>query len=179
MLIAINTLPDFSFAWPAGTNPAFVYILKAGFLGPLGPGNLGAGALSTIIAAGGPDWIFKYTFAAPDTDTKGDLAIFVSDNIATNLLVANHQVVTALPGDPGELTNAERDAVAAAILGLSNGVDVGVSLAHAQMATAAILAGKTSTAGNVTQFRNWADTKNRVTVTTSPSGRVTVVFDFS
>lgn len=180
VLIAINDLPDFCFAWPTGTTPVFLFYIKSGYVGGLGPGVLGGGTLTPINVGGGGQDLYKYKLASGETDTKGDLSIYVSDNIATDILVATHQVVTALPGDPGELTNPERDAVAAALLGYSNGVDIGVSPAHALAAMCAILAGKESTVGFTSRFRNWADTKDRVTITGAPGGnRVTVVFDFS
>lgn len=86
----------------------------------------------------------------------------------------------AAPGAAMALTSGERNSVATALLDLANGVDVGVTLRHALMAMAAVLAGKLNTAGLVALFRNFADTKNRVQVTMSPGGnRTSVTFDFS
>lgn len=135
-----------------------------------GPSNL------TEIALG----FYKFALAPQDTDTKGCLGYSLTWGGPGFFDGDVDQVVTALPGDPGELTNPERDAVAAAVLGLSNGVDTGVSLAHAMMAITAFLTGKTPMFGPITRYRNWADTKDRVTMTTDPvSGRLSVVFDFS
>lgn len=115
-----------------------------------------------------------------DTDTLGALSwCFIFNDGSGQQALFQDQVLASVPGGPGTLTNGERDAIAAVVLGLSNGVDTGVSLAHASMAMAAVLAGKTTVAGDTISFRNWQDTKNRVVIKSNVSGRYQVTFDFS
>jgi hypothetical protein len=181
MLFALNTaaVKIFSVNWSTAGLP---YQPIAG-LGPLVTLSKNGGPFvvpsitghATDLGSG----VYSLPVGSADVNTVGSLTWRFSFNDGLHQFSETDQVVTALPGDPGELTNAERDAIAAATLGLANGVDVGVSLAHFCMAAAAVLAGKTGVAMPVTQFRNWADTKDRVTVTAGPGGRSSVVFDFT
>jgi hypothetical protein len=142
-----------------------------------GPGFTGVGTFVNIPNPGVN--LVQIVIPTSETNVLGELAIAPLDGGGNVLGLATHQVVNSLPGEPGELTNAERDAVAAALLGYSNGVDIGVSPAHALSALAAFCAGKLSTVGNISRFRNWDDSKDRITMTTAAGGnRPTVVFDF-
>jgi hypothetical protein len=84
----------------------------------------------------------------------------------------------AVTGAAMTLTSGERDAVAAALLDLANGVETGWTLRQALRIVAAVLAGKSTGAGSGTEaFRDLTDTKARVTATISESNRTAITYD--
>jgi len=69
------------------------------------------------------------------------------------------------------LTTGERDAVAAALLDLANGVETGITTRQALRATLSALAGKVSgMSANAPVFRAADDSKDRITATTDADG---------
>jgi len=82
----------------------------------------------------------------------------------------------AKAGDAMTLTSGERDAVAAALLDLSAGVETGLTLRQAQRVIFAAAGGKLAGAatGTIT-IRDKGDTKNRITATVDADGNRTAV----
>ena len=77
----------------------------------------------------------------------------------------------AATGDAMTLTTGERDAVAAALLDLANGVETGITTRQALRATLSALAGKVSgMSANAPVFRAADDSKDRITATTDAAG---------
>jgi hypothetical protein len=175
-MIALNTTADINIEGISGmASPCDAFFRKNG-----GGAWVNLGAIAT--QTGGTTAYPLFTVPVPlsQTDTLGELGVAIYDGTYLARPPAFPEIVTARPGDPGELTNAERDAVAAAILGYPSGIDTGVSLAHALMMVTAFLTGQTPMFGPITKYQNWAGTKNRITMTTDPVlGRISVVFDFS
>lgn len=81
----------------------------------------------------------------------------------------------AVAGDAMALTVAERAAVAAAILDLANGVEVGYTPRQTLRLVAAVLCGKASGGPGASVFRSMDDSADRVTSTSDASGNRTVV----
>jgi len=77
-----------------------------------------------------------------------------SANLDTQLTTLNGNVSSrAAPGAAMTLTSGERDAVAAAILDLANGVEVGLTLRQAQRLAAAVLGGIVTLGAGTASFK--------------------------
>ncbi len=83
----------------------------------------------------------------------------------------------AATGDAMTLTAGERDAVAAALLDLANGVETNLTVRKALRGLIATCLNKSSNSGAT--FRDFNDTKNRVTATMSGSDRTAVAVDLT
>jgi hypothetical protein len=81
----------------------------------------------------------------------------------------------AAVGSAMTLTTGERDAVAAALLDLTNGIETGYTLRQAMRIAAAVLGGKVSGGPDTPIFRNLGDTQNRVAAVADKDGNRTAV----
>jgi hypothetical protein len=109
--------------------------------------------------------------------TAAAIATAVRSELATELGRVDATVSSrAATGDAMTLTTGERDAVAAALLDLANGVETGITTRQALRATLAALAGKvTGMSSNAPVFRAADDSKDRITATTDVDGNRSAV----
>ena len=112
--------------------------------------------------------------------TSGYIAPDNSDISAIKAKTDNLPASPAAAGSAMTLTAGERDAVAAALLDLTNAIETGLTPRGALRLALAVLAGKVSGAGTgVETFRNAVgDSKDRIVATTDTSGnRTGIVVD--
>ncbi len=109
--------------------------------------------------------------------TAAAIATAVRSELATELARIDGDITSrAAAGDAMTLTTGERDAVAAALLDLANGVETGITTRQALRATLAALAGKvTGMDTNAPVFRAGDDSKDRITATTDANGNRSAV----
>jgi hypothetical protein len=109
--------------------------------------------------------------------TAAAIATAVRSELATELARIDDDITSrAAAGDAMTLTTGERDAVAAALLDLANGVETGITTRQALRATLAALAGKvTGMSSNAPVFRAADDSKDRITATTDVDGNRSAV----
>lgn len=195
MLIKLNTLPDFLFDFPAGLAPTRYWVVKQGYTGGQAPAVAGAGTFSTFYNGSGAQYQYKIQLAAGETDTLGSLAIVADDFVAQSRVVGIHQVVAALPGEVIDVNNVQGDVqgiveeIAAAqriligtdFLNTVDTVELGLNVRDCLRVIFAQAAGIDSVLGNVVRFRNFGNTKTRITATVDPVSRerTSVTHDFS
>ena len=109
--------------------------------------------------------------------TAAAVATAVRSELTTELARIDADVSSrAATGAAMTLTTGERDAVAAALLDLANGVETGITTRQALRATLAALAGKVSGMDtNAPVFRAGDDSKDRITATTDANGNRSAV----
>lgn len=120
--------------------------------------------------------------ASANLDTQlGDLP--TNAELATALASADDAVLAAIAalnnlaaGAAMTLTAGERNAIAAAVLDLTDAIETGLTLRQAQRLQVAAAAGKVSGAATTAvTIRNVGDTKNRITATVDADGNRTAV----
>jgi hypothetical protein len=120
---------------------------------------------------------FRADLTTLNDPTAAAVASAVRTELATELGRVDATVSSrAATGDAMTLTTGERDAVAAALLDLANGVETGITTRQALRATLAALAGKvTGMDTNAPVFRAGDDSKDRITATTDANGNRSAV----
>jgi len=188
---AVDTTPKIGIVWdPAWPIPATYWFTKMGD----DEATEGLGSLYQMVEP----WKYTLLPAIGETDTLGFWFVAIKDNDGdirysqifdivaglgpgvVELAADQPNYAPAKAGDAMTLESGERDAVAAATLGLVNGVVPGISLAGALRVALAALAGKCSIAGNTIAFRNPADTKTVISAVFDAAGnRLSVTLDVS
>jgi len=141
-------------------------------------GHTSAGSAGKALADAETDADSAATGVAGLNDpTAAAVASAVRTELATELGRVDATVSSrAATGDAMTLTTGERDAVAAALLDLANGVETGITTRQALRATLAALAGKvTGMDTNAPVFRAGDDSKDRITATTDANGNRSAV----
>jgi len=112
--------------------------------------------------------------------TAGNIVVTVSPALSAvptaNTEFAVDHVYPAIAGDAMTLTSGERDAVAAALLDLADGVEASITVRKSLRAIAVVLAGTTSGGGTGTEvFKSIGGSTTRVTSTVENDGDRTAV----
>jgi hypothetical protein len=100
---------------------------------------------------------------------------YIADSTAIKAKTDNLPSAPAAVGSAMTLTTGERDAVAAALLDLTNGIETGYTLRQAMRIATAVLGGKVSGGPDTPTFRNIGDTADRVLAVADKDGNRTSV----
>lgn len=176
------------FTYAAGAAATTYFVFKNG--APIG---FGTGAIFNSASPGAKFAIV--TLSGNDVNTLGTIQVALID-AGGNILAGNEAtIVTDIPGATvssvtGDVVGnvdgvvnvgaGSRLAIAQDVINLVDGIELGLSPRDCLRACFAVLAGKDSAPALGAVFRNFGDTKNRVTMAfDAQNERVSVTYDFS